>query len=145
MQIYLSGTGTTLKKVCALPKCHIVIVKPDVSVSTKEAYALADSREGAKFNYTDFCKTLLYGGDLAGICSSLHNDFEEVLKLDVINDVKSKMYKCKALGAAMSGSGSAVFGIFRSERKALKCIETLKADYSKVYLCVPTSKGACIV
>ncbi len=140
-----TGTGTTLKKVRSMPKCHIVIVKPDVSVSTREAYALADSRQGAKFNYTEFCKSLLYGGDLAGICSSLHNDFEEVLQLDVINDIKSKMYKSKALGAAMSGSGSAVFGIFGSERKALKCMEALESDYSKVYLCVPTSKGASVI
>lgn len=138
------GTGTTLHKVRSMPKCHIVIVKPDVSVSTKEAYALADNRKGAKFNYTDFCKGLLYGGDLSGICSALHNDFEEVLNLSDINEVKSAMYKCKALGAAMSGSGSAVFGIFRNERKALKCADKLKETYSKVYVTVPTSTGASV-
>lgn len=139
------GTGTTLHKVRSMPKCHIVIVKPEVSVSTKEAYALADSRRGAKFNYTDFCKALLYSGDLSGICSALHNDFEEVLNLSEINEVKSIMYKSKALGAAMSGSGSAVFGVFRNERKAQKCADKLKEIYSKVYLAVPTSSGAGII
>ena len=140
-----TGTGTTLHKVRSMPKCHIVIVKPDISVSTKEAYALADSRTGAKFNYTDFCKQLLYGGDLSGICSALHNDFEEVLNLGEINEIKSQMYKCKALGAAMSGSGSAVFAIFRNERKAQKCAENLRKTYSKVYLTVPVSEGAGII
>ena len=140
-----TGTGTTLHKVRSMPKCFIVIVKPEISVSTREAYALADSRTGTKFNYTDFCKQLLYGGDLAGIGSALHNDFEEVLKLDEINEIKKIMYNSKALGAAMSGSGSAVFGIFRNERKAQKCVDKLKEAYSKVYLTVPTSKGAEII
>lgn len=139
------GTGTTLYKVRSMPKCHIVIVKPEVSVSTKEAYALADSRKGERIKYTDYCKQMLYSGDLSGICSTLHNDFEEVLNLSDINEVKSVMYKCKALGAAMSGSGSAVFAIFRNERKAQKCMDKLREIYSKVYLTVPTSTGAGVI
>lgn len=135
-------TGTTLYKVRALPKCFVVIVKPDASVSTKDAYALADSRKGERFKYTDFVKTLLYSGDLSGICSALHNDFEEVLNLDFVNDIKSVMYKCKALGAAMSGSGSAVFGIFSNQRKAQKCVEKLNESYRRVYLVQPTARGA---
>lgn len=139
------GTGTTLHKVRSMPKCHIVIVKPEISVSTKEAYALADNRTGVRIKYTDYCKQMLYSGDLSGICSTLHNDFEEVLNLAEINEVKSIMYKCKALGAAMSGSGSAVFGVFRNERKAIKCAEKLRETYSKVYIAVPTSTGAGII
>jgi len=139
------GTGTTLHKVRSMPKCFIVIVKPEVSVSTKEAYALADGRKGLRIKYTDYCKQMLYSGDLSGIASTLHNDFEEVLNLEDINEVKEVVYKCKALGAAMSGSGSAVFAIFRNERKAQKCIDKLKETYSKVYLTVPVAKGAEIV
>ncbi|MBQ2687565.1 MAG: 4-(cytidine 5'-diphospho)-2-C-methyl-D-erythritol kinase [Clostridia bacterium] len=140
-----TGTGTTLNKVRSMPKCHIVIVKPEVSVSTKEAYSLADNRQGLKIKYTDYCKQMLYSGDLSGICSTLHNDFEEVLNLSDINDVKKIMYDCKALGAAMSGSGSAVFGIFRNERKAQKCAQKLKETYEKVYLAVPVSNGAGVI
>lgn len=139
------GTGTSLYKVRSMPKCHIVIVKPEVSVSTKEAYALADNRKGVRIKYTDYCKQMLYSGDLSGICSTFHNDFEEVLNLNEINEIKSIMYKCKALGAAMSGSGSAVFGVFRNEKKAIKCADKLKETYSKVYLTVPTSSGAGII
>lgn len=140
-----TGTGTTLHKIRSMPKCHIVIVKPEVSVSTKEAYALADQRQGQKFNYTEFMKTLIYSGDLSGICSAFHNDFEEVLNLSDINEIKSLMYKCKALGAAMSGSGSAVFGVFSSERKALKCAEKLNEIYSKVFVTKPSKTGAAIL
>lgn len=140
-----TGTGTSLYKVRSMPKCFIVIVKPDISVSTREAYALADNREGLKIKYTDYCKQMLYSGDLSGVCSTLHNDFEEVLNLEDINAIKKIMYDSKALGAAMSGSGSAVFGIFRNERKANKCIEKLRETYSKVYLTAPTGHGAEII
>lgn len=140
-----TGTGTTLNKIHNMPKCFIVIVKPEISVSTKEAYALADNRKGQKFNYTEFMKTLIYSGDLSGVCSAFHNDFEEVLNLEDINTIKSAMYKCKALGAAMSGSGSAVFGVFSNEKKALKCAEKLKESFSKVYVTKPSKQGASII
>jgi 4-diphosphocytidyl-2C-methyl-D-erythritol kinase len=48
-----TGTGTTLKKLRALPKCHIVVCKPDISVSTAEAYSACDSRPPKGFVYTD--------------------------------------------------------------------------------------------
>ncbi len=54
------------------------------------------------------------------ITSTLCNDFELALKLEEVNDIKRIMYKRKALGASMSGSGSAVFAVYNSERKAKK-------------------------
>ncbi|MBQ4105042.1 MAG: 4-(cytidine 5'-diphospho)-2-C-methyl-D-erythritol kinase [Clostridia bacterium] len=113
-----TGTGTTLRKVRTLPKCYVVICKPELSISTAKAYALADARTGAVFSYTDLCVNALYSGSISNISDFLHNDFEEVLSLDEINIVKSTMYKCKACGSAMSGSGSAVVGLFVSNRRA---------------------------
>ena len=140
-----TGTGTTLTKMKSMPKCFVVIVKPEISVSTKEAYALADSRTGMKFNYTDVCKDLIYRGDIRGIASALHNDFEEVLCLEEINSIKKIMYKQKALGAAMSGSGSAVFAIFQSKKAAEKCVAKLSETYSKVYLSQTCATGASVI
>ena len=139
-----TGTGTTLKKLPKLPKCHIVLCKPEISISTSEAYALADKRTGARFSYTDLCVNALYSGSIRNVSDYLHNDFEEVLSLDVINSIKSVMLKNKARGAAMSGSGSAVFGLFISESKALKCADALKAEYDDVYVVVPTKEG-CVI
>ena len=138
------GIGTTFKKVPKLPKCHIVICKPEISISTAKAYALADSRTGAKFSYTDLCANALYKASVRNVCDFLHNDFEEVLALDVINSIKSTMYKSKALGAAMSGSGSAVFGIFLTERKAKACAELLKKEYEDVFVVTPVNEGVVI-
>lgn len=50
----------------------------------------------------------LFSRDMFRITSTLFNDFELALKLEEVNDIKRIMYKRKALGASMSGSGSAV-------------------------------------
>ncbi|MBR2724416.1 MAG: 4-(cytidine 5'-diphospho)-2-C-methyl-D-erythritol kinase [Ruminococcus sp.] len=138
------GIGTTFKKVPKLTKCFIVICKPEISVSTAKAYALADSRTGAKFSYTDLCANALYKGSVRNVCDFLHNDFEEVLSLKEINDIKSIMLNNKALGSAMSGSGSAVFGIFLTEKKAKACAEILRGDYEDVFVVTPVKEGVII-
>lgn len=137
-------TGTTLSKLPKLPSCYVLICKPEVSISTAKAYALADSRTGAKFSYTDLAVKALYSGSIRNVSDFLHNDFEEVLSLDVINSIKSVMLKSKACGSAMSGSGSAVFGLFLTEKKAQKCAETLRESYEDVFLCEPCRTGVVI-
>ncbi len=137
-------TGTTLHKLPKLPNCYVLICKPEVSISTAKAYALADSRTGAKFSYTDLAVKALYSGSIRNVSDFLHNDFEEVLSLDVINSIKSVMLKAKAQGCAMSGSGSAVFGLFLTERKAKKCADVLRETYEDVFVVEPCRTGAFI-
>ena len=45
----------------------------------------------------------------------------------------------------MSGSGSAVFGIFTSESRAKKCCVELKEAYKEVFLCKPVKDGCKII
>lgn len=142
---HATETGTTLKKVRALSKCYIVICKPEVSVSTAEAYALADARGDSVFSYTKLCLNSLYSGTVRNVSDYLHNDFEEVLKLDEITKVKDIMYKNKALGAVMSGSGSAVFAIFLNEKAANNCAEKLRESYRDVFVTVPVKNGCEII
>lgn len=140
-----SGTGTTLKKLCALQKCHIVICKPEISVSTKEAYEKCDSKPYKGFLYTDEVVKQLYRRDIRGMSSCLYNEFEQVLTLPEINEIKKQMLQYHALGASMSGSGSAVYAIFLSEKHAQKCAAAFKKQYDKVFLCEPLKDGATIV
>lgn len=139
-----TGTGTTLKKLHNLPKCHIVICKPDISVSTAEAYAACDSRPPKGFVYTDELIKRLYSRDIRGLSNCLYNEFEQVMELPVIKDIKKTMIRSKALGASMSGSGSAVYAIFLDEKKALRCAETLRDEYEKVFVTQPIKNGCSI-
>ncbi len=140
-----SGTGTKLKKMISIPRCNIVICKPDVSVSTAEAYAKIDS---AKLSHPEFTAEMvkaIYARDIWMMTSCMLNDFEIALNLDEIKAVKSVMLKNKALGACMSGSGSAVFAVFNNEKKAQKCVEALKKEYSDVFICQPIKEGCSVI
>ena len=139
-----TGTGTTLKKLASLPKCSIVLCKPELSVSTAQAYAACDARPPKGFLYTDELIKRLYSRDIRGLSTCLYNEFEQVLELPEINEIKRIMLRCKALGASMSGSGSAVYGIFLNEKKAQACVDVLKEKYDKVFLTKPTKDG-CFV
>lgn len=142
---YATGIGTTLKKLPDFSASHIVICKPDnVSVSTAEAYKKVDELNPHPA-YTDEMIKSLFSRDMFRITSTIFNDFELALKLEEVNEIKRIMYKRKALGAGMSGSGSAVFAVYNSQRKAEECVDALKEKYDKVFLCHPTKEGCKIV
>lgn len=139
-----TGTGTTLESLARLPKCQIVIVKPALSVSTAEAYARCDERPYKSFRYTDEVVQRLYRRDIRGVAGCLYNEFEQVLELPEINEIKRLLIRQKALGASMSGSGSAVYGIFLDKKSAEKCVNILSENYSSVFLTEPTRHGCTI-
>ena len=140
-----SGTGTKLEKMISIPRCDIVICKPELSISTAEAYSRIDSMKLSHPEYTAEMVKAIYARDIWMMTSTLFNDFEVALDLDEIKAIKKTMLTNKALGALMSGSGSAVFGIFNSSRKAEKCMKVLKETYDKVFICNPEKNGCTII
>lgn len=135
------GTGTTLTRLEPMPECGIVIVKPPVGISTAAAYKAADSRSFIPESSSDVMLPLI--SDIYGIAENLHNDFESVAQIGCNEEIKRAMLECGALGACMSGSGTAVFGIFDNEAAQSKCIEKLKSEYEAVYAVCPVNHG-CI-
>lgn len=108
-----SGRGEQLTP-CDTVNLHgwwLVLVKPDTGVSTAEAYALITPHAPAK--------------PLADVLQQpietwrerLVNDFEEPLyrKLPLLREIKEQLYAQGATYAALSGSGSTLFGLFRQK------------------------------
>lgn len=87
----------------------LVLIKPDVAVSTKEAYA-GIRPHAPKLN----CRDIILNSPISAWRDTLHNDFEDsiFLSLPILGEVKEALYDSGAIYAAMSGSGSTVFGIF---------------------------------
>lgn len=132
------GVGEIFTPVSPMPPCFFVVCKPDVSVSTAQAFARAD-REGDAFpRYTPSMIQALHTGSLAKIASCLGNSFEYALELPEILELKQSFLFMGALGACMTGSGSAVFGIFDSRMQAEQCREQLRKKYSQVFVCEPS-------
>ncbi|MDR2764464.1 MAG: 4-(cytidine 5'-diphospho)-2-C-methyl-D-erythritol kinase [Tannerella sp.] len=107
-----SGTGNVFEPVdLSLKGYTLWIVKPDVSVSTKEAYSWI------KPSIPPVSLRELVSQPVSGWKDTLTNDFEVSVyrRCPVIGQIKEQLYAGGALYAAMSGSGSSVYGLFDTE------------------------------
>lgn len=107
---YAEGIGEQLQPIeLDLNGWYIAIVKPDIPVSTKEAFSLITPKE------TDICCRNIVRQPVDTWRYSLTNDFERsVFTLHPeIGQIKQQLYDMGAVYAAMSGSGSSVYGLFK--------------------------------
>jgi 4-diphosphocytidyl-2-C-methyl-D-erythritol kinase len=107
--VIATGKGNIFKPASLSLKNYILyIVKPPVTVSTKEAYAAIHPRRPA------FRLDGLASLPVAEWKNVLVNDFERSVfeTHPVIGEIKDRLYALGAEYASMSGSGSAVFGLF---------------------------------
>ena len=113
---YAEGIGDKLMPISLdLSGLRLVMIKPACGVSTKEAYGGIIPKGTSKvLNNLKDLKVLNVLNDLT-ILSALTNDFEEtVCKVHPeIAEIKQRLLDAGAVYAAMSGSGSTVFGLFQ--------------------------------
>lgn len=137
------GIGEILTTLPPMPKCHIVIAKPGISVSTKAVFGKLRVNEIEEHPDIDGIVEAIKAGSLTDIASRLGNTLEEVTIKDypVIAQIKEEMIAQGALGALMSGSGPTVFGIFDDEKKAKNAYTVLKAGTQarQVFLTKPVN------
>lgn len=132
-----TGIGTDLVKIVASQDYHVVIIKPDFSISTKEAYEKSDALDIKNHTKFDELVKALEEKNTVKIGENLFNRFESVISQKEIFYIKDKLINLGANGAIMSGSGSSVFGIFENSSKASNALEALKKEYTQVFLCRP--------
>ncbi len=123
------GIGEMLTPFPSLPQCHIVISGGVGKVSTPEAYRMIDNTPPSAHGDIEALRKAIENGDLKEIGKHLYNRFEDTLPN--CQAVKKCFIENGAVGTLMSGSGSAVFGLFDTENDA-KCAQNglLNADYS---------------
>ena len=110
LPVFATGIGNIFSPLeLSLAGWHLVLVKPDIFVSTKEAYSGIRPHRPA-VPVTDIVRRPVE--EWRGL---LDNDFEEgIFALHpAIAGIKEQLYARGAAYAAMSGSGSSVFGLFR--------------------------------
>lgn len=110
---YATGIGNILVPAeCSLAGYCMVIVKPDIHISTKEAYSLVSPAEPAT------ALTAIAARPVTEWKGAMKNDFEKSVfaKYPAMERIKEELYSMGAVYASMSGSGSAFFGIFNEEQ-----------------------------
>jgi len=122
------GRGEEIYPLVDLPPHYVVIVRPPFGVSTAEAYAWYDEdrTEGVREN-REFQQLLVPWPSRA---AQMINDLEPpvIRRHQEIAGLKTQLRESGASAAAMSGSGSAVFGLFRSRTLAERAVKPLSRN-----------------
>ncbi len=128
-----------------LPARAVVVVSPrDIVVSTRDAYAWYDRRKPSRQLTNRGLASKLWR--FCALCwspqeDSLANDFEAAVfrRHPRLAKLKRELLKRGAVEAALAGSGSAVFGIFRSPAQARRAARGFLKD--QVFVCKTLSRG----
>ena len=135
-----TGHGEILAQAPPLPACGVAICKPDFSIRTPQLFARIDARRSATHPDTEGLWNAMAAGDLRGAALRMYNVFEDVLppRCGEIFELKTELLSLGALGAVMTGTGSAVFGIFPDLAAAQAAADALKSDVRECFSAVPT-------
>ncbi len=144
--ILAEGIGEKFTPLPPLPDCWVVIVKPEAGMSTKASYEFYDEHCGCHSEHERPSELIgaLEKGGLRSVGEHLYNVLEPAALKIGIEDIKQRLSDLGAVGSAMTGSGTAVFGIFDSEEKAVSCKNSLIGQYPFVSIARPSNFGVDI-
>ena len=128
-----TGRGEVLSPLPPLTDGWFVIVKPTESFSTPAMYRRLDELPPA-------CTPPLppLQGGLPALAAGLFNRFEAAIPAgSAVWDIKARLAAYGALASLLSGSGSAVFGLFDTETAARAAVEALRPAWSEIFLARP--------
>ena len=136
------GIGEVLTPLPPMPSCSILLVKPDISVSTKYVYDNLKLNETIQHPDITAMMAALTNKDIYALAKSMDNILQTVTikEYPIISDIKDKMKELGALTSLMSGSGPTVLGIYQNRAMAKKALSYFKKyqHYGKqIFLTTP--------
>ncbi|MCA1593841.1 MAG: 4-(cytidine 5'-diphospho)-2-C-methyl-D-erythritol kinase [Acidobacteria bacterium] len=140
-----TGTGTIITPLQDIPRQHLVVVAPDVKISTAEAYKALNASALTK---AERAVMLPISRVEPQFSDSLHevmrNDFEAVVfrLYPEIERARNALLECGARRALLSGSGSSVFGIFDGMAEAGHARDALSGKVNwRVFVCATLTRA----
>ena len=132
-----SGRGEILTPLAPLPPCWYGIIMPHFSISTPELFRKLDGKKIRCHPDTQGLVRAVESGDLPGVCRRMYNVFEDVddRRMRTVSEIKGRLMDCGAMGALMTGTGSAVFGIFDSPSSAEAATAQFRREYRLSAVC----------
>ena len=134
---FCRGIGEIMTGLPAAPDCCFLVAKPEHSCPTGAAFMRYDESEipprGMPAEYSE------------GIFphEKMYNVFRRLYDDERLERLVVKMMECGALGAELTGSGSAVFGVFSDENAAARAAVNFTDIFTAV--CRPTAFGVKII
>ena len=136
------GRGEILRDLPPMPACCFVLCKPGFSISTPELFRKLDKTPPRAHPDTAGLLAAVEAGDLRALCRRMYNVFEDVddRRLRTVAEIKGRLLDHRALGAIMTGTGSAVFGVFAGREEAEAACAALKGAYKFCCTAEPTRR-----
>jgi 4-diphosphocytidyl-2-C-methyl-D-erythritol kinase len=141
---YAKGRGEILEYFPLVLPYWIVVVYPNIHISTAWAYAHVEPvEEKGAFTLRDIVQR--YKGDAGALSKYLKNDFEPIVSMHhpQIARILETLKSSGAGFAQLSGSGSSVYGLFSNDADAQRFVRKTGDDY-KVFVTPPQFKPAGI-
>lgn len=130
------GVGEILTPLPAPPAHRLLIAKPERGADTGGIYRAFDERDSGGIASADQVVAALRSGNLTELAGALGNDLEPVTT-GLVPEVaahKREMLRAGALGAAMTGTGTAIYGIFDAESgDSPAAVASLRAPFLGVF------------
>src|SRR3954465_11708417 len=135
------GRGEEIYPLVDLPPHFVVIVRPPFGVSTAEAYAWYDEDRAAGLRETREFQQLPV--PWPSRAAQMINDLEPPVlrRHQEIGVLKGQLRDLGAMAAAMSGSGSAVFGLFTSRAAAERAVKPLSRNGARAFVSRTLTRG----
>lgn len=122
------GIGEIMTPADCLKDYVFLIVKPDFSCSTPAGYKAYDENPvPEKENFNGFVESLSMGAEKWA--DKMYNVFEKLYDDDRIAAITQTMRNNGALGSVLTGSGSAVFGVFKDNETASEALKSIDSSF----------------
>ena len=141
----VQGVGDVMKALPPCPDCWFTVVMPDYGVSTPEAFAAYDKVGSSTHPDCEAQEKAIRAGDLDAVCAAAGNALEECSGAKDNEAIKALLRAHGAVTALMTGSGAAVFGVFRDEAAARTAAAAAKRQWPQVYVAKPDRGGARVI
>jgi len=140
--VYVGGKGDKTRKIKDFTWDNILLVKPDINISTAYIYSRIKKNYLSK-NYNQEIFNTFNREKEELLVKLFRNDLERVVEIEYpeVSEIKKEMLTNKAVAAMMSGSGSAVFGFFKNSYDLDECYKTLSKRYHKLYKTKTIGRG----
>ncbi len=135
----IEGIGEKVTRLKNLPDCRIVIVKPKASLSTAAIFGSPLTKQAFGGSSTDSVIAGINSGKVERVFEQAKNALEPAScdVCPVIDEIKRRFLEQGAMFSMMSGSGSAVYGIFKYYGSAKKSYIEMKKIFDDTYICKP--------
>lgn len=139
------GIGEIVEPMPPFLSGYLVVAKPAIGISTAEAFRRFDRAENLRHPDIAALLSVMEKGQLDALSLFMENVLEQSEQNETVETLRQELLKNGTLAARMTGSGSAVFGLFSEKEAASRCAVALAGENRQIFVTKPYPKGITLL